>query len=290
LSRVDGPDFPELLEANAVSTPAQRLVHVASVRVADMGSQIQGAARKVAEITLGFWIVKIAATTLGETGGDAVTMSMGLGYLVGTAIFASVFVLAVAAQIRAKNFHPLLFWFVVVATTTAGTTLADLLDRSLGIGYLGGTALLLLMLFGTLLLWYRTLGSIAIDSVHSRRGELFYWVAIMFSQTLGTALGDWVADDKTGLGLGYQGGALLFAAALAVVAALYFWSRVSRTLLFWSAFILTRPLGATLGDLLDKPPADGGMALSRYAASAALAAFMLVCILLMSRRAGRRAA
>ena len=251
---------------------------------------VQNAVQKVPEITLWFWIVKVAATTLGETGGDAVTMSMGLGYLVGTAIFASLFVLAVAAQIKARKFHPFLFWFVIVATTTAGTTLADLLDRSLGIGYLGGTSILLAMLFATLFLWHRTLGSIAVSTIRSPGGELFYWVTIMFSQTLGTALGDWVADGKTGLGLGYQGGALVFGAGLAIVAALYFWSRVSHTLLFWAAFILTRPLGATVGDLLDKPLADGGMALSRYTASACLAAFMIACILLMPRRAGRHAA
>ncbi len=255
-----------------------------------MDSQAEGAAQKVPEITLWFWIVKIAATTLGETGGDAVTMSMGLGYLVGTAIFASLFVLAVAAQIKARHFHPFLFWSVIVATTTAGTTLADLLDRSLGIGYLGGTSILLALLLATLFLWHRTLGSIAVSTIRSPRGELFYWTAIMFSQTLGTALGDWVADGKTGLGLGYEGGALVFGAGLAIVAALYFWSRVSRTMLFWAAFILTRPLGATVGDLLDKPLADGGMSMSRYTASAALAVFMIVCILLMPRRAGRHVA
>ncbi len=255
-----------------------------------MDSQAEGAAQKVPEITLWFWIVKIAATTLGETGGDAVTMSMGLGYLVGTAIFASLFVLAVAAQIKARHFHPFLFWSVIVATTTAGTTLADLLDRSLGIGYLGGTSILLALLLATLFLWQRTLGSIAVSTIRSPRGELFYWTAIMFSQTLGTALGDWVADGKTGLGLGYEGGALVFGAGLALVAALYFWSRVSRTMLFWAAFILTRPLGATVGDLLDKPLADGGMSMSRYTASAALAVFMIVCILLMPRRAGRHVA
>ena len=255
-----------------------------------MDSQAEGAAQKVPEITLWFWIVKIAATTLGETGGDAVTMSMGLGYLVGTAIFASLFVLAVAAQIKARHFHPFLFWSVIVATTTAGTTLADLLDRSLGIGYLGGTSILLALLLATLFLWHRTLGSIAVSTIRSPRGELFYWTAIMFSQTLGTALGDWVADGKTGLGLGYEGGALVFGAGLALVAALYFWSRVSRTMLFWAAFILTRPLGATVGDLLDKPLADGGMSMSRYTASAALAVFMIVCILLMPRRAGRHVA
>jgi uncharacterized membrane-anchored protein len=254
-----------------------------------MRSSTAQTAQKVPEVTLWFWIVKVAATTLGETGGDAVTMSMGLGYLFGTAIFASLFVITVAMQIAARRFHPFLYWFVVVTTTTAGTTLADLLDRSLGIGYLGGTLILLTLLLATLALWHRTLGSIAVDAIGSTRGEAFYWMAIMFSQTLGTALGDWVADRGAGLGLGYQGSALLFGVGLAVVAALYFWTRASRTLLFWAAFILTRPLGATVGDLLDKPFADGGLAWSRYAASAALAAFMIVCIFLTRRQAGSRA-
>jgi uncharacterized membrane-anchored protein len=250
-----------------------------------MDSQADGAMQKVPEITLWFWIVKIAATTLGETGGDAVTMSMGLGYLIGTTIFASLFLLAVAAQIAARRFHPFLFWFVIVATTTAGTTLADWLDRSLGIGYFGGTSVLLALLLATLALWHLALGSVAVGAIRSPQGELFYWVAIMFSQTLGTALGDWAADGRTGLGLGYQGGALVFAGGLAAVAALYLWTRVSRTLLFWLAFVLTRPLGATVGDLLDKPLTDGGMAWSRYAASGALALFMIVCILLVPQRA-----
>jgi uncharacterized membrane-anchored protein len=254
-----------------------------------MDSQTEGAAQKVPEITLWFWIVKIAATTLGETGGDAVTMSMGLGYLVGTTIFATLFMVAVAAQIAARRFHPFLFWFVIVATTTAGTTLADLLDRSLGIGYFGGASILLALLLATLTLWALALGSVTVSAIRSPQGELFYWAAIMFSQTLGTALGDWVADGRTGLGLGYEGGALVFAGGLAVVAALYLWSRVSHTLLFWLAFILTRPLGATVGDLLDKPRVDGGMAWSRYAASGALAVFMIVCILVLPQRAERSA-
>lgn len=239
---------------------------------------------KVPEVTLGFWVIKIAATTLGETGGDAVTMSLGLGYLVGTAIFATILVVAVVAQIRAERFHPFLYWTVIVATTTAGTTFADFADRSLGIGYAGGSSLLFVLLMATLGLWYKALGSVSVDTVTTPRAEAFYWATIMFSQTLGTALGDWVAD--TG-GLGYGGGALVFGAALAVVAALWFWTGISRALLFWAAFILTRPLGATVGDFLDKPVADGGLALSRFAASAVLAASMVACILFFPQRAGQ---
>jgi uncharacterized membrane-anchored protein len=242
---------------------------------------------KVPAVTLGFWLIKIAATTLGETGGDAVTMSLGLGYLVGTAIFATVFVVAVAVQIAAKKFHPLLYWFVIVATTTAGTTLADFLDRSLGIGYVGGSSILFVSLMTVLALWHWATGSISVQTVNTPRVEAFYWAAIMFSQTLGTALGDWMADTN---GLGYEGGALVFTAALVAVAALYFLTRVSRTVLFWAAFILTRPLGATVGDLLDKPLANGGMALSRFTASAVLAAFILACILVLPQRAGRHPA
>ena len=239
---------------------------------------------KAPEATLIFWIIKIAATTLGETGGDSVTMSMKLGYAVGTAIFATIFVLAVSAQISAKRFHPFLFWFVIVATTTAGTTLADLMDRSLGIGYVGGSSILFVLLMSTLFLWKRTLGAVSIASITTRKAEIFYWTTIMFSQTLGTALGDWLADDETGLGLGYQRGALVFVAGLAIVLALYLWTKVSRAVLFWAAFILTRPLGAMVGDLLDKPRDAGGFALSRYAASAVLALSMIVCILVFPQK------
>jgi uncharacterized membrane-anchored protein len=241
---------------------------------------------KVPEVTLAFWIIKIAATTLGETGGDAVTMSMHLGYLLGTAIFAAIFIVAVSAQIAAKRFHPLLYWTVIVATTTAGTTLADFVDRSLGIGYAGGASLLLVLLLASLGIWYWSLGSVSVDRLGSRKAEMFYWATIMFSQTLGTALGDWMADTT---GLGYEGGALVFGTALALVAAAYFYTKMSRTLLFWAAFILTRPLGATLGDFLDKPLAHGGLALSRYSASAVLAVFMLACILLLPQRAAQHA-
>jgi uncharacterized membrane-anchored protein len=239
---------------------------------------------KVPEITLGFWLIKIAATTLGETGGDAVSMSMNLGYLVGTAIFAAVFAVAVFLQIRAHKFHPLLYWATIVATTTVGTTLADFADRSLGIGYAGGSALLLTLLLISLFVWHRSTGSISVSTVNSPRAEGFYWVTIMFSQTLGTALGDWTAD--TG-GLGYVGAALVFSALLAVVAVLYFWTRVNRVLLFWAAFILTRPLGATVGDFLDKPVDHGGLAFSRPLASAVLAAVIILLILLLPQRAGR---
>ena len=247
-------------------------------------SRIQSiATSKVPEVTLGFWVIKVAATTLGETGGDAVTMTLGLGYLVGTAIFATVLAAAVSAQVAARRFHPFLYWFVIVATTTAGTTLADFCDRSLGIGYAGGSSILFALLLATLGLWYWSLGSVSVDTVTSPKAEIFYWATIMFSQTLGTALGDWMADTN---GLGYEGGAIVFAAALAVVAGLYFRTNVSRTLLFWTAFILTRPLGATFGDLLDKPVANGGLALGRFSASAVLAAFIIACILILPQRAG----
>ena len=236
---------------------------------------------KVPALTLSFWLIKIAATTLGETGGDAVSMSMNLGYLVGTGIFAAIFVIAVGVQIRARQFHPYLYWTTIIATTTVGTTLADFADRSLGIGYAGGSTLLLALLLATLATWYRTLGSVAVATVNAPKEEIFYWLTIMFSQTLGTALGDWTADSA---GLGYDGGALVFGALLAVVAAAYYWTAISRTALFWAAFILTRPLGAVLGDFLDKPRSAGGLALSRYTASAVLLAFIIACVALVQRR------
>ena len=252
-----------------------------------MEHPVEKAISKVPEVTLAFWVVKILATTLGETGGDAVTMSMNLGYLVGTAIFAAILIGAVAVQIAAKRFQPFLYWFVIVATTTAGTTLADFVDRSLGIGYLGGSTLLAALLALSLFLWYRTLGSVSVESITSHKAEAFYWATIMFSQTLGTALGDWMADST---GLGYSGGAVVFALGLAVTAALYFWTTVSRTMLFWAAFILTRPLGATVGDFLDKPLNHGGLALSRYTASAVLAALIVGLIAILPQRAGRHPA
>jgi uncharacterized membrane-anchored protein len=241
---------------------------------------------KVPAVTLLFWIIKIAATTLGETGGDAVTMSMNLGYLIGTGIFAVIFLVAVYFQIRATHFHPFLYWTTIVATTTVGTTMADFADRSLGIGYAGGSSLLLALLLTSLFVWYRTMGSVSVDTVSSPKAELFYWVTIMFSQTLGTALGDWMADTQ---GFGYMGSAVVFGALLLLVAGLYFWTKISRTVLFWAAFVLTRPLGAVLGDLLDKPIEHGGMALSRYAASAVLVAFVVVCILMFRQRPARSA-
>lgn len=241
---------------------------------------------KVPAVTLLFWVLKIAATTLGETGGDALSMSMQLGYLLSTGIFAVCFAIAVIAQIRARSFHPALYWVTIIATTTVGTTLADFADRSLGIGYAGGSALLLALLVASLAVWYRTMGTIAVDSVNSPRAEAFYWVTIMFSQTLGTALGDWTADSA---GLGYEGAALIFGGLLALVAAAYLWTRVSHTPLFWTAFVLTRPLGAVLGDFLDKPLDHGGLALSRYAASAALLVFIALCLLVFRQHASRSA-
>jgi uncharacterized membrane-anchored protein len=240
---------------------------------------------KVPEVTLLFWILKIVATTLGETGGDAVSMSMGLGYLTGTAIFGAIFVVAVTAQIIARRFHPFLYWATIIATTTVGTTLADYADRSLGIGYAGGSALLLVLLLMSLATWYLTLGSVSIDTVSSPRAEAFYWVTIMFSQTLGTALGDWTADAG---GLGYTGAAAVFGTLLALLAVAYYRTSISRTLLFWAAFILTRPLGAVVGDFLDKPVASGGLALSRYTASAVLLGFIVVCLVSFRQRAASR--
>ncbi|MDA9443754.1 membrane protein [Bradyrhizobium sp. CCBAU 51745] len=239
---------------------------------------------KVPEVTLGFWIIKIAATTLGETGGDTVTMTLNWGYLAGTCLFLGALVVLVAAQIRAQKFHPALYWATIAASTTFGTTMADFADRSLGIGYTGGATLLLACLVLVLVLWYRTEGTISVNSVSTPRAEAFYWGAITFSQTLGTALGDWIADTGD---MGYRGGALIFAAGLAIVAALYFWTRVSRVTLFWAAFILTRPLGATVGDFLDKPLYQGGLALSRPLASIVIATFMVICLLLIPQRAGQ---
>jgi len=251
-----------------------------------MSKEQRQALSKVPEVTLMFWLIKIAATTLGETGGDAVSMSLNLGYLVGTAIFAALFLVAVTAQIRALAFHPFLYWTTILATTTVGTTLADFADRSLGIGYAGGATLLFALLMGSLLLWYRMLGSVAVDSVASPRAELFYWVTIMFSQTLGTALGDWMADSA---GLGYEGGALVFGALLLLVLLAWWRTRISRTVLFWAAFILTRPLGAVLGDFLDKPVLKGGLALSRYSASAAILVLIVILVASFPQRAARRA-
>jgi uncharacterized membrane-anchored protein len=241
---------------------------------------------KVPAVTLGFWILKILATTLGETGGDAVSMSMNLGYLVSTGIFMVIFAGAVLLQIRASRFHPFLYWATIIASTTVGTTLADYATRSLGIGYAGGSLLLLVLLLASLLVWYRSLGRIDVASIHTPKAEFHYWTTIMFSQTLGTALGDWTADTA---GLGYLGAAAIFGGLLMVVAALYFFTRVSRTTLFWSAFVLTRPLGAVIGDFLDKPVANGGLELSRYVATGALLIAIVILILVLPQRPAERA-
>jgi uncharacterized membrane-anchored protein len=250
-----------------------------------MNTQQQEILSKVPEVTLLFWIIKVFATTLGETGGDALSMSMNFGYLLSTGIFAALFVAAVVVQVLAKKFHPVVYCTTIIATTTVGTTLADFADRSLGIGYAGGTTILLAALAASLLLWYRTLGSVAVDTVSSPKSEMFYWVTIMFSQTLGTALGDWTANTA---GLGYGGGAVVFGAMLAAIAVAYYRTSISHTVLFWAAFILTRPLGAVVGDFLDKPINKGGLALSRYSASATLLVLIMLCIFVFSHRAAKR--
>ncbi len=249
----------------------------------EAGEAARTTASKVPEVTLGFWIIKVAATTLGETGGDTLSMTLGLGYLTSTLIFVTALVLLAGCQIAAKKFHPFLYWATIIASTTAGTTLADFADRSLGIGYLGGSLLLLACVLASLAVWYRTEGTVAVNTVDTPRVEAFYWLTITFSQTLGTALGDWVADA----GLGYRGGALVFGALLLLVAIAYYRTRISHVTLFWTAFILTRPLGATVGDFFDKPIAQGGLNVSRPLASAIIALFILACILLIPQRAGR---
>jgi uncharacterized membrane-anchored protein len=245
------------------------------------------ASSKVPAVTLGFWIIKVLATTLGETGGDTVSMTMDLGYLIGTAIFLAPLILLVVAQISVRTFHPFLYWATIIASTTAGTTMADFADRSLGIGYAGGSLILLALVLASLGLWRATLGAISSDDVHAPRAELFYWITITFSQTLGTALGDWAADDG---GLGYLGGAIVFGGALAVIALLYFTTRGHRIALFWAAFILTRPLGATVGDLLDKPVGHGGFGFSRPLATALLGAAILGLVLLLPQRPAQASA
>ena len=248
---------------------------------------------KVPQVTLLFWIIKILATTLGETGGDAVTMSWlgettsagsGMGYLIGTAIFGVLFVIAVVIQIRAAKFHPFLYWFTIVATTTVGTTLADFCTRSLGIGYTGGSSILLILVIGSLVTWRLSTGSISIETVNTPRVEIFYWATIMFSQTLGTALGDWVADTNE---MGYLGAAAIFGGLLLLTVFLYYFTSASRVILFWAAFILTRPLGAVVGDFLDKPVDHGGLALSRYTASAVLLVFIIGCLLIFRPKAAK---
>ena len=250
---------------------------------------------KVPQVTLAFWIIKILATTLGETGGDAVTMSWlgettteakGTGYLIGTVIFGVIFVAAVLVQIRAKKFHPFLYWLTIIATTTVGTTLADYCTRSLGIGYAGGSTILLILVIASLLIWRWSTGSISIETVSTPKAEIFYWVTIMFSQTLGTALGDWVADTNE---MGYLGAAAVFGGLLLVTALLYYFTSVSHVILFWAAFILTRPLGAVVGDFLDKPHDQGGLALSRYTASLALLVVIVGLILIFPQKPASKA-
>jgi uncharacterized membrane-anchored protein len=263
--------------------PSSRSSRGESITVPETSGLLTAAFSKVPEITIGFWIVKIAATTLGETGGDSLSMSLNLGYATSTIIFFALFAVLVTAQVRARAFHPYLYWAVIVATTLTGTTMADFSDRSMGMGYLGGSITLFALLMIVLSVWRLTMGSVSVDHITSPKVEIFYWVTILFSNTLGTALGDWVADS----GPGYEGGALIFAGGIAIVAALYFFTKVSHTILFWTAFILTRPLGATLGDLLTKPLANGGLNLSRYTSSGAIACFVVICILLFPQNAGQ---
>ena len=248
-----------------------------------MTDEFKAAVSKVPAVTLGFWLIKILATTLGETAGDTVSMTWGLGYLIGTAIFGIALIAFVLLQIKANRFHPFLYWATIVASTTAGTTLADFADRSLGIGYAGGSSLLLALVLSSLFAWYRTLGTVRVETVSTPPAEAFYWLTITFSQTLGTALGDWVADS----GPGYAGGALIFGAGLLILVALFYATSISRVALFWMAFILTRPLGATVGDFLDKPVSKGGLEVSRPLASAILLVVIVVLILVLPQRAGR---
>jgi uncharacterized membrane-anchored protein len=296
LPACSGLSHPRAVDTHSAGTYVSGFVANQPKRCRSMASAsdglLQHAASKVPEVTLGFWLIKILATTLGETGGDSVTMSWlhadahphNGGYLIGTAIFAAVFVAAVIAQISAKKFNPWIYWIAIVGSTTVGTAMADMFDRSFGIGYLGGSSILLACVLGALAIWHLTLGTINVQTVATPKVEIFYWVTITFSQTLGTALGDWMADSG---GLGYAGGSLVFGAALAVLAALYFRTSVSRVTLFWAAFILTRPLGATVGDFLDKPVHDGGLAFSRPIASAIIAAVIVALVLILPQRPGR---
>jgi uncharacterized membrane-anchored protein len=245
---------------------------------------VNNALSKVPALSIVFWVIKILATTLGETEGDALSMSMDLGYLVSTFIFATIFLVAITIQINAKQFSPFLYWLTIITTTTVGTTLADFATRSLGIGYTGGSGLLLILLLASLAIWHQSLGSVSVNFINSTKAELFYWVTIMFSQTLGTALGDWTADTA---GLGYIGAAFIFGGLLAAIVGAYYFTKLSRTLLFWSAFILTRPFGAVVGDFLDKPLSAGGLALSRYSASTVLILMIITCILFFPQRAAK---
>jgi uncharacterized membrane-anchored protein len=261
------------------------IVHGLMIIGVDMNTKLKDLVSKVPEVTLLFWVIKIVATTLGETGGDALSMSMELGYLISSIIFAFIFAAAVFAQIKAQAFNPALYWTTIIATTTLGTTIADFATRSLGIGYPGGSILLFALLITSLTIWYRSIGTIAVESVNTSKSEIFYWVTIMFSQTLGTALGDWVADTP---GLGYLGAAMIFGGLLLLIISVYFWTGISRTILFWSAFVLTRPLGAVLGDYLDKPITQGGLALSRLSASAVLLGLIILFIIYYPQRAAQK--
>lgn len=246
-------------------------------------------AGKVPAVTFGFWVIKVLATTLGETGGDWVTMSLHLGYLIGSAIFAAVFLVLVWSQVKASKLHPALFWGTIIATTTLGTTIADFADRTLGIGYVGGVAIVGALLVASLLTWRWSEGTVSVQSINTPKAEWFYWITILFSQTLGTALGDWLAgSDRGGFGIGYEYGALVFGAGLAIVAASYFWTKISHTILFWAAFVLTRPLGATVGDFLDKPIAKGGLHFSRLVASLVLLGCIIACVALIPQRAAKK--
>ena len=276
----DSPHVPWSAIFNSSQSPSRQEPESGNT----LNNMAGAAADKVPHVALAFWIIKIAATTLGETGGDALSMTMNLGYLLSTAIFMVCFIVALAVQVRAKAFHPFLYWTVIVATTTVGTTMADFADRSLGIGYVGGSLILFALLMIVLGLWRYSLGSVSFSHITSPKVEIFYWTTILFSNTLGTALGDFLADTS---GVGYERGALVFAAGLTLIAAAHFFTRTSHTLLFWAAFILTRPLGATLGDLLTKPHEHGGLNLSRISSSLAIAVFMIGCILFMSQKAGR---
>jgi uncharacterized membrane-anchored protein len=236
---------------------------------------------KVAQVTFAFWVIKILATTLGETGGDALSMTMDLGYALSTVIFFGIFIVAVTAQVASDKFHPFLYWTVIVATTTAGTTMSDYMDRTLDLGYPMASLILFAVVLLLLAVWRLTLGTVSVDNLTNRRAEVFYWITILFSNTLGTALGDFLADSS---GFGFEGGALVFAAALAVIVLAYFYTKVSHTLLFWAAFILTRPLGATLGDILTKPRSSGGLDLGTINSSAIIAVLIIVGILYTLRR------
>ena len=238
---------------------------------------------KVPQVTIAFWIIKILATTLGETGGDAVTMTLQLGYAVGTLIFLGFFAIALAAQVTSRRYHPLIYWLVVVATTTVGTTMSDYFDRTLGLGYIKSSIILFCGVLVILFVWHRVRGRIEFQNIISRKDEVFYWLTILVSNTLGTALGDFVADDA---GFGFELGALLFAGLIVVVAALHYFTRISDGVLFWAAYVLTRPLGATLGDTLTKPHDEGGLGLGRISSSLIIAALMIIMVLLISKRAG----